>query len=174
MHTPDDAQQLVELQDEKRLEAWRQLVIRYDPIGESYVFDQMSALMEVPRSMNLVELPAAITRSERSLRAYAEKTGGAAAPPEWKLPIFLLMIPKDMIQEIKIRHKCTVGESKGYDGFSRILIELANEKVYDRRAASRRGENDMDTDLVDPEARGPPRAFRTDEHPDYTERELID
>ena len=54
MHTSDDAQQLVELQDENGLEAWRQLVIRFDPVGESYAFDQMSALMEVPRCKTLV------------------------------------------------------------------------------------------------------------------------
>ena len=78
-------------------------------------------------------------------------------PPEWKLPIFLKMIPKDMIQEINIRHNYTVGENKGYEGFSRILIELANEKVHDRRAANVRGENDMDTDAVDTEARQPRR-----------------
>ena len=63
------------------------------------------------------------------------------------------MMLKDMIPEIKIRHKYTRGGSKGYDGFSRILIQLANEKVYDRRAAKGRGENDMDTDAVDTEAR---------------------
>ena len=40
LHTTDDAQQLVELQDENGPEAWRQLSIRYDPIGESYVFDR--------------------------------------------------------------------------------------------------------------------------------------
>ena len=96
MHTSDDAQQLVELQDENGLEAWRQLVIRFDPVGESYAFDQMSALMEVPRCKHLVELPAAITRWERSLRAYADKTGGQAVPPGWKSPILFKMIPTYM------------------------------------------------------------------------------
>ena len=49
LHTSDDAQQFVELQDENGPEAWRQLSIRYDPVGESYVFDQMFALRDVPR-----------------------------------------------------------------------------------------------------------------------------
>ena len=36
LHTTDDAQRLVELQpDENGPEAWRQLSIRFDPIGES-------------------------------------------------------------------------------------------------------------------------------------------
>jgi hypothetical protein len=53
---------LVELQDENGLEAWRQLALRFDPVGESYVFDQMSALMDVPRCKQIVDIPAAITR----------------------------------------------------------------------------------------------------------------
>ena len=70
-----------------------------------------------------------------------------------------------MYQDIKLRHKYTVGENKGYEGFSRILVELANEKVYDKRAAKGRGENDMGTDLVGPEARHPRREAPNDEHP---------
>ena len=87
LHTSDDAQQLVELQDENGLEAWRQLALRFDPVGESYVFDQMSALMDVPRCKQIVDIPAAITRWERSFKHYAEKTGGQAVPEFWKLPI---------------------------------------------------------------------------------------
>ena len=56
MHTSDDAQQLVELHNQNGLEAWRQLAIRFEPIDESYVFDQMSALMDVPRWKQSVEL----------------------------------------------------------------------------------------------------------------------
>ena len=78
-----------------------------------------------------------------------------------------------MYQDIKLRHKYSIGENKNYDGFSRILIELANEKSYDRRAAKGRGENDMDTDLVDPESRQY-REAPDDEHPDYTEQEWGD
>ena len=50
---------------------------------------------------------------------------------------------------------------------------MADEKVYDKRAAKCWGENDMDTDLVDPEAR-PSREAPNEEHPDYTEQEWID
>ena len=56
--TTDDAQQLVELQaDENGPEAWRQLSIRFDPIGKSYAFDQMASLMEVPRCKQLTDRP---------------------------------------------------------------------------------------------------------------------
>ena len=58
LHTTDDAQQLVELQaDENGPEAWRQLSIRFDPIGEAYAFDQMASLKEVPRRKQLTDLP---------------------------------------------------------------------------------------------------------------------
>ena len=77
-----------------------------------------------------------------------------------------------MYQDIKLRYKYNIGKNKNYDGFSRIFIELANEKSYDRRAAKGRGENDMDTDLVEREA--PMRNEPRDEHPDYTEQEWVD
>ena len=87
LHITDDAQQLVELQqDENGPEAWRQLPIRFDPIGESYVFDQMAALMEVPRCKHLTDLPGVLTKWERSLRNFTEGTGGQAGPPEWNCP----------------------------------------------------------------------------------------
>ena len=61
MHTTDDAQRLVELQsDENGPEAWRQLTLRYDPIGESYVFDTMASLMKVPRAVTIAIFPDSI------------------------------------------------------------------------------------------------------------------
>ena len=37
---------------------------------------------------------------------------------------------------------------KTYEGFSKLLLEMANEKTYDRRAATGRGESDMDVDAL--------------------------
>ena len=140
LHTAEDAQQLVELQDENGPVAWRQLSIRFDPIGESFVFDQMASLMEVPRCKQLIDLPAALTKWERSLRSFSERTGGSqAVPPEWKLPILFKMIPLNMMSEIKIKQKYNIGMDKTYKGFSRLHIEMANEKSYDRRASKGRG-----------------------------------
>ena len=62
LHASEDAQQLVELQDENGPAAWRKLLIRYGSVGESYVFDQMSTLMDVPRCKQLNELLSVITR----------------------------------------------------------------------------------------------------------------
>ena len=56
-----DAQVLIELQDKNGLEARRPLCLRFDPMSESYVFDAMTSLINVPRCKQLVELPVAIT-----------------------------------------------------------------------------------------------------------------
>ena len=58
------------------------------------------------------------------------------------------MIPTSMMQDINIMHKYMTGSDKSYEGFSRLLIEMANEKTYDRRAAKSCGENDMDLDAL--------------------------
>ena len=165
LHTTDDAQILVELQDENGLEAWRQLCLRFDPVGESYVFDQMSNLMEVHRCAQLAELPAAISKWEKSHSIYVQKTGGKHIPEEWKLPILFKMIPKNQLDDIKLRHKYAQGEDKTYAGFSRILIELANEKRYEAKHV--RGKDDMDVDALGSE-------HRTQEYPEYTETDAVE
>ena len=37
--------------------------------------------------------------------------------------------------DIKIKHNYTSGQDKSYEGFSKLLLEMAHEKTYDRRAA---------------------------------------
>ena len=53
-----------------------------------------------------------------------------------------------MMSEIKIKHKYTSGMDKTYEGFSKLLVEMAYEKNYDRRAAKSRGDTDMDVDAL--------------------------
>ena len=62
LHTSDDAQILVERFEDNGPEAWRQLARRYDPIGESYVLDQMDKLMHVNRCKSMLELPSSISK----------------------------------------------------------------------------------------------------------------
>ena len=149
----------------------------------------MASLMEVPICKQLTDFPVALTKWERSLRNFAERTGGQAVPPEWKLPILFKMIPLSMMGEIKIKHKYTTGMDKTYEGFSKLLLEMAHEKVYDRRAPKGRGESDMDVDALaaqklqqqaDWQARqaelaaADGRDFGKDgAHPDYTDAEWI-
>ena len=125
------------------------------------------------------------------MRNYFERTGGTAVPaPEWKLPILFKIIPTSMMSEIKIKHKYTVGVDKTYEGFSKLLVEMANEKVYDRRAARGRGESDMDVDALAAEklqqqadweaqqrelAAADQRDYCNDgAHPDYTDAEWVE
>ena len=147
LHTTDDALILVELQvEENGLEAWRQLCARFDPIGEGYVLDAMTGLLDVPRCTKLVELPSAIARWQRSLSTYTQKTGGSTIPADWKLPVLFKMVPLNQLDDIRMRHKYAVGEEKLYDGFSRMLIALAGEKSYDLKHA--KNPNDMEVDSL--------------------------
>ena len=169
LHTTEDAQTLVELQDENGLEAWRKLVQRFDPVGESYILDQMTNLMDVSRCSNLVELSSAINRWEKAHSTYQAKSGGKCVPEDWKVPILFKMIPKANLDEIKLKHKYARGEDKTYNGFSRILIELADEKRYEAKS---RGKDDMDVDALarrepDDRRREEPQA-EEDEWDEYT------
>ena len=97
---------------------------------------------------SLTDLPAALTNWERAQRTFSERTGGQAIPAEWTLPILFDMIPLNVMFEIKIKHKYTTGMDKTYEGFSKLLLEMALQKTYDRRAAKGRGESDMDVDAL--------------------------
>ena len=149
MHTSDEAQTLVELAEYNGCEAWRQLCRRFDSVGESYVIDQMSMLMEVDRCTKFIDLPAAIARWERGNGNYMKRTGGPGVPEEWKIPILFKMIPKGSMDEIKMRHNYATEEEKAYDRFPRTIVELATEKIYDNARA--RGKEDIYVDPVDPE-----------------------
>ena len=56
------------------LEAWRQLALRFHPIGESYTFDSMNALMNQPRCKSMAGMPAAIDKWEQSIKQYEERS----------------------------------------------------------------------------------------------------
>ena len=144
--TTGDAQVIIELVEDNGPEAWRQLCKRYDPIGEAYVLDQMSSLMEVPRCKTLIELPNAIAKWERLHNHYTERTG-SSVPEDWKVPILFKMIPADKHDEYKMRHRAAPPQDKAYLPFSRLLIELAQEKRYDTMA--RKNPDDMELCLAD-------------------------
>ena len=62
-----------------------------------------------------------------------------------------------------MRHRCAAEADKTYEKFSRIIIELANEKRYDSlRAKNHGGQKDMDCDPVEEEQRD-----GGEKHPDY-------
>ncbi len=53
------------------------------------------------------------------------------------------------MQDLKVRHKDAVVEEHQHPGFSKILIEMANERTYDQQIA--KGRNDMDVDALEAE-----------------------
>ena len=62
MHLADDPLILVENHPGQGFEAWRALSRRYDPIGEQFVFDQMTSLLRRDRCKDIGDLPGAIER----------------------------------------------------------------------------------------------------------------
>ena len=86
----------------------------------------------------------------------------------------------NILSEIKIKHKYTSGFDKTYEGFSKLLIEMAHEKHYDRRAAKGRGESDMDVDALAAEKaeqqaqQDEAEAADYSEDKEYTEAEWLD
>ena len=62
MHLADDPLILVENHLGHGFEAWRALSRRYDPVGEQFVFDQMTSLLHRERCKDISELAGAIER----------------------------------------------------------------------------------------------------------------
>ena len=75
MHLADDPLILVENHLNQGFEAWRALARRYDPVGEQFVFDQMTSLLHRERCKSIGELPAALERWTRDLTIYERKPG---------------------------------------------------------------------------------------------------
>ena len=90
------------------------------------------------------------------------------------------IIPLNILSEIKIKHKYTSGFDKTYEGFSKLLIEMAHEKHYERRAAKGRGESDMDVDALAAEKAERQAELQAaddedyGENQEYTEAEWLD
>ena len=172
MHTEGEAQILVEQDEDNGPEAWRQLSMRFDPVGETYVIDQMSNLMSVKPCANMGELPAAISRWERAHTVYAEKTGGKTVPEDWKLPVLFKMVPKANLDEVRMRHRTARPEDKNYRMFSKVLIEIATQKNYD--AARAKDPDAMDLGDVSPGTGYEPVEPGQDWQPEYTDQEWAD
>ena len=104
-HTGLDAQVEVENAEDNGPEAWRKLVQRYDPLGESYIVDEMGSLMNVQRCKKIVDLPAAISRWERPHALYFERSNGKSVPDDFRVPLLFGMVPEDKLDEVRMRHR---------------------------------------------------------------------
>ena len=64
-------------------EAWHLLVQRYSPCGGQYELDAMLALIQRKPVKDSAAIPGAISRLERDMSLYQQRTG-RAFPEEWK------------------------------------------------------------------------------------------
>ena len=158
MHLADDPLILVENHLGKGFEAWRALSRRYDPVGEQFVFDQMTSLLHRDRCKDIGELSASIERWTRDLTLYERKTG-QTLPAAWRVPIICQMIPKANYSEVKARWQ--LNADKDITKFAQELVVYANDLKHEQGRG--RGAGAMDVDAL---SREPAR-----EEPAYTATE---
>ena len=140
---------IVENHKNMGFEAWRKLKERFDPMGETFVFDKLTNLMRRERCKDIKELPAAIGKWELEMRRYEEQSG-KKFPEELQMPILLTMVPTANQKDVYNNYR--MGSRKNYAQFSNDLIEFANNMRYDARMISgRKGPDDMDVDAAERE-----------------------
>ena len=131
MHLADDPLILMENRLNQGFEVWRALFRRYDPVGEQFVFDQMTSLLRRDRCKDIGDLPGAIERWTRDLSTYERKTG-KTLQNEWRVPIML-------------------SGNKNITTFAQELVVYANDLKHEQSRG--RGASPMDVDNL---SRGEP------------------
>ena len=124
-------------------EAWRLLTQRYSPCGGQYELDAMIALMQRKPVSNAVQIPGAISKLERDIALYGQRTG-KSFPEDWKVPVLLQLLPKAQAEQLKIRY------AEGLTNYRTIvenLMTFSQTMRFD--GAYGRGDNDMDIGMVD-------------------------
>ena len=81
-----EAQIIFERYSDKGSKCWGQLCKRFNPLGEAYAFDKLTALMHQTRCKAMADLPAAIERWEHKVTKYEERSG-ETSPVFMKMPI---------------------------------------------------------------------------------------
>ena len=140
--TGEDALVLVEHYEGQGFEAWRQLCKRFNPTGGQFELDMMEKLMNPSVAPNLNALPGAIERLERDMRTYEAKTG-RAFPPEWKVPVFMKLLPGT--HKTQIQHRYQLG-MRDYDTLRDQVKLFATEAWHQGR-----GVDDMQVDALAPD-----------------------
>ena len=134
----EDAQILVETPDLecRGFEAWRLLVKRYNPSGGQYELDAMMALMNLTAVKDISALPGAISRFERDLKLY-EQRSGRPFPEEFKVPTFLKLLPRSHERELKLKF------AMGMTNYSELTAQVMGYSQQIRfEGAYARGDND--------------------------------
>ena len=101
----DEAQVLIDTPylNGRGFEAWRLLNHRYSPCGGQYELDAMLALMQRKPVQNAIQVPGAISKLERDIALYTQRTG-KPFPEDWKVPILLQLLPKAQADTLKLRY----------------------------------------------------------------------
>ena len=141
-----EALNLVERRPDEGFESWRQLALRFNPVGETYTFDKMNALMHQSRARNMTELPAAIDTWEASVRKFEERSG-EMFPEVMRMPVLMQMIPAKDLEQVLYKYR--MNPEKDYATFANQLKDFGLEKRYESRRAGGGG-NDMDVDNAEP------------------------
>ena len=144
-----EALNLVERRPDEGFEGWRQLALRFHPVGETYTFDKMNALMHQSRARNMAELPAAIDTWESNVRKFEERSG-ESFPEVMRMPVLMQMIPAKDLEQVLYKYR--MNPEKDYATFASQLKEFGMEKRYESRRSAGGG-NDMDVDNAE---RAPP------------------
>ena len=124
-------------------EAWRLLTQRYLPTGGQYELDAMLALVQRKPARDAVSLPGAISKLERDIALYVERTG-RPFPEEWRVPTLLQLLPKAQAETLKLRY------AEGLTDYRQIVANiLIFAQTMRFEGAYGRGDNDMDIGSVD-------------------------
>ena len=142
-----EALTIVERHPDHGFEAFRQLNKRFNPIGETYSFDKLTALMHQPRCKNMAELPGAVEKWEDDVRRYEDRSN-EMFPESMKMPILMQMVPAKDLEQVLYRFR--MNPEKDYANFSRQLVEFGTQRRYEAMRGS--GAVPMDLDAADAEA----------------------
>ena len=101
----EEAQVLIDIpgMSGRGFEAWRLLTQRYSPTGGQYELDAMLALVQRKPARDAISLPGAISKLERDIALYVERTG-RSFPEEWRVPTLLQLLPKAQAETLKLRY----------------------------------------------------------------------
>ena len=124
-------------------EAWRLLTQRYSPTGGQYELDAMLALVQRKPARDAVALPGAISKLERDIALYVERTG-RTFPEEWRVPTLIQLLPKTQAETLKLRY------AEGLTDYKQIVSNILTFSQTMRfEGAYGRGDNDMDIGMMD-------------------------
>ena len=127
MITTSGAQTIVEKSPDQGFEAWRQLSLRFNPVGETYTFDKMNTLMKQPRCTSMTDLPAAIGKWELDVSYHEERTS-KDFQEVMNIPVLMPMVPARDLEEVLCTYRLT--PVKGCAIVSCQLLEFGNEMRY--------------------------------------------